>query len=137
MGAALSSWLDAAGGPAASVPGFMTMDGAFVASAPSPLARSFGWLRLEGHGTLLLKPSEVHQLEFHGEWEVLDERTARLKLRLPDDLPDHMRPPCTSLLLLEGDANGTVILRCEGEDGERPDGSCQMEFVPEEHEEGH
>lgn len=140
MGQTLSAWIEQASGPACTVPAFMTMDGAYVAEPASQagsVARWFGWLRLEGHGTFALKQSEVHADSVVGEWEVVDDRTARLKLAPRADLPSSALPPFTTLLLVEGDAVGTVVLRPDGASPGGQDDGCRMAFVPEEDPDDH
>ena len=105
------------------VPAFMLCDGHYQIADDKLPAPWFEWMRLEGHGTVVLKKSNDHATGVTGEWSVLDERTVRLKLREPPDGNE-------MLLMREGDDMGRVMVTPEA----GGQWNARFAFVAEEHD---
>lgn len=111
------------------IPAFMRCDGHYQIAEDSGVDRPwFGWVRLEGHGGLMLKASDEHADGISGEWKVLDESTVELMLS--------KSPPgqqVAALLMREGDDVDRVVIAAVDSSRE-PHQWVSFEFVAEEHD---
>ena len=112
------------------VPAFMRCDGHYCRASreeAESVVERCGFLRLEGHGTCVLKKSEEHMSEVRGEWDVAGDEMIGITLRLPSGP--------LRLIMREGDDVGLITLAEEASDN-GSGAACTFSFVPEEDEEG-
>ena len=117
--------------PASVVPALLRCDGHYqmqTERSNGPVALSLAswcsYLRFEGNGGGVCKPTEAHEQQLRGQWTVVDDATVQLTLPPSERIS---LPP--SILIREGPDIDTVLISVDGMDG-----SACLVFVPEEHE---
>ena len=101
MGAYYSSFFSTA--TPEEMPAFLRCDGAFTLDPPSQalgLSRWCGWLRLEGHGSVVIRRTEAHAQEVVGEWSVVFDEHALGQTAVRIQLPQSARRGAAAAMLM-------------------------------------
>lgn len=101
MGAYYSSFFSTA--TPEEMPAFLRCDGAFTLDPPSQalgLSRWCGWLRLEGHGSVVIRRTEAHAQEVVGEWSVVFDEHALGRTAVRIQLPQSARRGAAAAMLM-------------------------------------